>query len=480
MTYPPTPEQQACIDAAVNTDSNLLISALAGAAKTTTLILIAAALPKTQILCLAFNKKIATEMAERLPINCTSKTLNSLGLQVWKDSCVHKVIVDTRKLYRLTNEAIDQLSPELRKEGYSIMAAVMNDARTAKSMGHVPDDCETKNTRLVSDAEMLALLEDEPTLLHEEILMQVLSKSCKEALLGRIDFDDMLLFPTCFRASFPRFPLILIDEAQDLSPLNHAMLTKLTRKRIIAVGDACQAIYGFRGASTSGMDDIQSQFAMTVLPLTTSFRCPEVIVQHVLWRAPEMKSWSGAQEGFIGRFNNWVLEDIPADCAIICRNNAPLYRLAMAFFASGRQPNLWGTDLTKGLVKVLRNFGAARMQQEQVFECIAQWEAQKLAKTRNTKGVRDRAECLRILARGASSLGGAIDNAENLSNQQSNLNLMTVHKSKGHEFRDVYILDDDLIGDEGQERNIRYVAATRTMNNLTYIQSDGRISEETS
>lgn len=68
----PTPEQVAIVEAAKQTNDNLLVSALAGAAKTSTLVLIAKALQKHPILCLAFNKRIATEMQERLPGNCTA------------------------------------------------------------------------------------------------------------------------------------------------------------------------------------------------------------------------------------------------------------------------------------------------------------------------------------------------------------------------------------------------------------------------
>jgi hypothetical protein len=41
------------------------------------------ALPTVQTLAIAFNKKIALEMQERLPPNCTAMTLNSLGYRTW-------------------------------------------------------------------------------------------------------------------------------------------------------------------------------------------------------------------------------------------------------------------------------------------------------------------------------------------------------------------------------------------------------------
>src|SRR5690242_16587497 len=101
MSFNPTPEQAAIVEAARSTKSNLLVSALAGAAKTSTLVLIAEALPGQEILCLAFNKKIATEMKERLPNWCTAMTLNSLGYRAWGAFLRKRLIVDDRKVYNL-------------------------------------------------------------------------------------------------------------------------------------------------------------------------------------------------------------------------------------------------------------------------------------------------------------------------------------------------------------------------------------------
>ena len=69
------------------------IKALAGAAKTSTLVLIAKALPNVRMLCLAFNKKIATEMEARLPSNCTAMTLNSLGHRTWAECSGRRLVL---------------------------------------------------------------------------------------------------------------------------------------------------------------------------------------------------------------------------------------------------------------------------------------------------------------------------------------------------------------------------------------------------
>ena len=62
-TLDPTSEQLEVIRLVRETKDNLLINALAGTGKTTTLEMIVASAKESPILCLAFNKKIAEEMA---------------------------------------------------------------------------------------------------------------------------------------------------------------------------------------------------------------------------------------------------------------------------------------------------------------------------------------------------------------------------------------------------------------------------------
>ena len=102
MKFPPTPEMEAILAAARSTNKNLLIQALAGAAKTSTLVRIAHALPGAPILSIAFNKRIATEMAERLPSHCIAKTLNSIGHSAWGTHIGKRLTLDTDKIAQLS------------------------------------------------------------------------------------------------------------------------------------------------------------------------------------------------------------------------------------------------------------------------------------------------------------------------------------------------------------------------------------------
>ena len=277
--YPMTPtlEQSAIVAFARESKANLIISAYAGAAKTTTLVLACEALPGIPILSLAFNKRIATEMEKRLPSHVKSATLNGLGHGIWASACAKRLVLQTDKTFKSLQDYIanqprgDQTT--LRGEMSNILQAV----RAAKSSGYIPEGKYPQTKSLISAEDFFSDLDD-PAPQH--VVDALLVTSITQAYAGVIDFDDQIYMPTLFGGTFPRFPVTCVDEAQDLSPLNHEMLAKLVdTRRLIVVGDKYQSIYGFRGAAQNGMDLLQSRFNMTELKLSTSFRCPRRIVE---------------------------------------------------------------------------------------------------------------------------------------------------------------------------------------------------------
>lgn len=480
-SFTPTPEQEAIVLAAQTTSDNLLISARAGAAKTSTLVLIANALPTVNMLCLAFNKKIADEMKERLPRNCTAMTLNGLGHRAWADAIGRKLSLVNSKCYDILSSLIEELSASERSDVYENMGFLLKACQQAKSSGHVPDSIAEmrKNERLMNDDDMIDSLEEIPSPLERELIIRTLEKSMEQAFAGTIDFADQLLMPSVFRAIFPPYSLILVDEAQDLSELNHLMLRKLVRRRIIAVGDQAQAIYAFRGAHEEGMAEMKAKFSMTELSLSTTFRCPEAIAEHVRWRTPDIRAWSGNPiHGEINRPRRWSLSDIPDEAAIITRNNAPLFSLAIKLLKSGRYPNLWGNDIGRGMLKVMEKLGPQSMKQAAALTALGEWVEAQSKKVKNKNLLADRASCIRVFIEACPTLGEAIHYCEHVLRSQGKVHLMTGHKSKGHEFTDVFFLDEKSIRDEGQDMNLRYVICTRTKNRLTYINTQDLEIEE--
>lgn len=477
MTHTPTPEQLAIIEAARDTEDNLIISALAGAAKTSTLVMLSEAVP-VRTLCLAFNKKIADEMKTRLPPHCEAMTLNSLGHRIWSDVLGRRLQIEAGKVGDIIKELIDQIDdPDLKKAAWTAFSDLIKAVSFGKQCGYIPDGYANADPRskkyaaLMSDDEFQAHYENQLEDWEWDIVREASVRSLDLAWRGQCDYDDQILMPTIFPAPFPRYPLVLIDEAQDLSALNHATLRKLVVKRLIAVGDPCQAIYGFRGAHEESMELLEETFKMRKLILSISFRCPIRVIEHARWRAPHMQWPEWAKTGEVKHLGEWSVDDIPPDAAIICRNNAPLFSLAIKMLQRGRYAQLVGNDVGKGLLRAMMKFGKSDMKRKEVLEAIDKWEAEKKAKSRNKGSIADRAECMRIFARQGKDLGDALAYAEHVFACQGPVKLMTGHKSKGLEFRNVFILDRELLGDEGQERNLRYVMITRAQETLTYINS---------
>jgi DNA helicase-2/ATP-dependent DNA helicase PcrA len=476
----PTPEQQAIIDFAKIASQSLLINALAGAAKTSTLVMIANALPVQPILSLAFNKRIAEEMKKRLPGHVDSRTLNAVGHRVWGTATGKRLIVDTRKTGDIAKAVIADLSRAERAAFYdeSDFDSLVKAVGAAKMQGYVPGGFHVKG--LIDKDEWLETFEEEPSAVIINLIETVLRRSIAAAYEGGIDFDDQIYMPTLFGGTFPRFPLVMVDEAQDLSPLNHAMLRKLVTNRLIAVGDPWQSIYAFRGAMTSSMARLRETFDMHEMTLSVSFRCPRRIVERAWFRVPFMKWFDGAEDGSVERLDDWGAGNVPDGAAIICRNNAPLFRTAMDFIKAGRGVQVVGADIGPGLIKILRKLGPETLTKEQTDAAIDRWEAERLAKSRAKGSIHDRADCLRVFSSFGTSLGDAIAYAEHLFKASGPIQFLSGHKSKGLEWDVVYHLDPWRIPSTyassqeeiEQELNVRYVIETRAKRALFLVDAE--------
>lgn len=473
----PTEEQLLIIDAAQNSTDNLAVEARAGAAKTTTLVMIAEALPTTDILCLAFNKKIAQEMTERLPPNCEAKTLHALGYKAWFQFIRKNCKVDGKKNYNLLSARIQNLQDnDDRQEAYEFMAETLEYISMGKNAGWLPDSYKGHWKPILSDHEFFEALPTKITDLQMSLIREVSIASFKQALEGILDFDDMVFCPSICDVPWPRPSLLLVDEAQDLSALNHHMLKKIVRnRRIIAVGDPCQAIYGFRGADAKSMQNMTSMFNMQKLYLTTSFRCARKITENARWRAPDMNAPEWAKDGIVQRLLSWSAEEIPDGAAIICRNNAPLFSMAIQLIKHGRLPELAGRDLAAPLLKIMKKLGKQNDVREIALHALEEWKEKELKRAKDgaKANIKDKAEIIAIMLRQTETLGDAIAYLQHLLDRDGRIHLMTGHKSKGLEFNTVYFLDPKLCNPEyDQDKNIKYVIETRAKLELNYVTSD--------
>lgn len=486
LPFPPTPEQLAILEKAKSTRDNLLIQALAGASKTTTLVMIAKVLSGIPTLSVAFNKRIADEMGERLPSHCTCKTLNGIGHGAW-GQFIGKggrgMNLNRRKMGDIL--AGMDLGRSVAEELRESFGDVVQLASRAKLYGYVPDGRYEEAVHMVDRESLEEILADaEYPQIAWDLLDQMLIRSITQAYDGRIDYDDQLYMSTLFGAQLPRFALTLVDEAQDLSPLNHYMIQRLVGdRRLIAVGDAFQSIYGFRGAVSDGMEVLRQRFQMTELRLSVSFRCPKAVVKMARKRAPYMQWAPNAADGHIHDLTNgptrtWGPGIFPSGAAVICRNNAPLFSLGLKLLRAGKGITMRGMDISKRLIKILDEFGDRSMPRAELLEHLKSWKAAREAEGKlKPETIEDRYVCLVVFAEATPTLGAAIAHAEALFAAEGPIELLSGHKSKGLEWNHVFHLDPwrvpskfaTLPEEVTQEANLEYVITTRAKESLTLL-----------
>lgn len=470
----PTAEQQAILAAGRDRDDNLLITARAGAAKTTSIEMLAHELSSVSILCCAFNKKIADELASRLPRNAQAKTLNSIGNRAWREYIGHWPKVDGKKTLRLFKTAVSGLPEEDREDAWDSYQDIASAVDFSKAAGYLPEDTWEQARPLIGDDSFFDLLDFRPSPFEKDLIKSICKRSFQLAVRGDIDFNDQVFCPAIMACSFEHYDLIMVDEAQDLSSVNHAMLRKMCRRsRLIAVGDPCQAIYGFRGANEDSMSQLRQMFSMHDLYLTICFRSSQHIIENARWRAPDMQWRPGAPEGTVQTLDEWGPPLLEPGDAIICRNNAPLFTLAINLLRCKLHPELASGDMIRGLLAVMKRFGPAKMPQSEAIEALERWTEAELKKRKNITQVKDRAACIRVFLDETETLGDAMTFLRDISQRAGRIKLMTGHKAKGLEFDRVWFLDQHLLKDKGQDRNVRYVIQTRARHTLFNVESAG-------
>lgn len=511
--FEPTAEQQAILDAFEKRSESMLVEADAGCAKTTSLVMLATAQARRPIpsLAIAFNKKTATELQAKFPPSFQCKTMNGMGYGAWAQALGGtKLKLCEYKISDLIKEVAESWAQELKEDDFK---TVQDFVREARQVGLIHSDWEAKHEGLVFDTlEAWMDLSDEPEPQEELIKLarEVLRRSTEESFLGNIDFDDMIYMSVLFGGRYKQFPLVMVDEVQDLNILNIIQVGKVSRDRIIAVGDRKQSIYQFRGAHAQAIEELKRlRPAWIELPLHVTFRCPRVMVARQQAHAPGFQAAPGNPDGEYIRWikgdeaegailwngmrtSGWNWKWLKSLCQpgekpfVLCRNNAPLLRLAFKLIREGVVPEFLGRDIGKGLVSLSKKISPKDgVLCDEFALLVEKWQREETAKARKNNreylvsGITDRAECLIAVAETttAKDVGGlrkAI--AELFRKENGELKLATGHRAKGLEESVVMHLDGWRMpsrfaieaaenGDYAQmqqEKNLRYVIETRT------------------
>lgn len=268
-SYPLTEEQKAIVG---NSSPRLAVSAFAGTGKTTTAVAFTEARPARRFLYLVFNNSAKLDADDRFSDHVHVSTIHALAREALPDGLKSKVCD------RLSVSDVRRALPSLATVPYGLVRHIIQglDAffqssdesmRVAHFESVLPCSLKTKAAAFTKLGAALwsAMLDPESDigLPHDAYL--------KWFHLRRPTFSD-------------RFDHIILDEAQDSNPVTEAIVLDQTLP-VLMIGDAHQAIYGFRGAvgALSRFD------ADSHLRLTQSFRFGPAVGRMASWLLQRFK-----------------------------------------------------------------------------------------------------------------------------------------------------------------------------------------------
>lgn len=483
----------AWVDAHAAAPGGLIVEAVAGSGKTTTIVEAAKRIPaQHRAVFLAFNKSIATELGARLPKTVESKTLNSLGNSaVWKS--LGKTQLNDKKTLDLV-EAWSRSagSPELSRDEQRFVAGLV---AKAKSHALVPAGGKYKGFDATQER-WLELADRYDIDLGENFARMLL---CADDVLRAgleqkhiIDFDDQMYFVVAMDLHCTQYDWIIVDEAQDVSHVQRMMLQKFLKRdgRIIAVGDTRQAIYGFRGADSDSMANLAKVFRADRLPLSITYRCAQTIVKQAQTVVKHIEAAPTAPVGVVKNLDSLDVAALtPADM-LICRYTAPVIGVAYKMMGRHIACHVQGRDIGAGLVALIKRVGGKYWEQlslDMFQSKLSDWRQRELDKAAKKDdeakmdAISDKYESLQAVINGSQltdlrSIAGEI---ENMFSGTTGVLLSTVHRAKGLESDRVYILDPGSMPAKRakqawqleQEYNLMYVAFTRARHELYFIDS---------
>jgi superfamily I DNA/RNA helicase len=331
----------------------------------------------------------------------------------------------------------------------------------------------------------------------DDLVMSFLSKimeASKEAV-NTIDFDDMIWIPIIKNWTGPTYDWVFVDESQDLNKIQFELIKKCCGKntRIVAVGDRRQSIYAFRGADTNSIDRFVKEFKAVELPLSICYRCPKKVIEAAKEFVPEIETFENAPEGEVSNINfEMFLDNVKDEDLVLCRTNAPIVRVAFGLIRRGIKAVVRGRDIGKGLVKIIKKYKATDindlymrlnnyMKTEEEKLLLIEEGKYPTSKKGMIMRVLDSIETLFVLMEDCKTIIQLETKIEQIfSDKAEGVVCSSVHKAKGLEAKNVYIVNFDMMPhpmakteeEIKQEYNIIYVALTRAKEKLFFIDDE--------
>lgn len=256
------PEQKAAV---LSTAKRVAVLAGPGTGKTRTLLqrvrfLLNQGVPAHRVTCLTFTKKAAEELQKRL----ASLLPPAAGREIYQ--------VQVGNLHQLCLKMINA-SPQANKR------PLLSEYEAVGFLPQVKGVTLREMALTISKLKNRDLKPGDP-LVPEEWREVYLRYQEKLNAYQVLDFDELLVYTIDLlekglvpRAVLERYDHLLVDEFQDLTPLQYRLIKLLSRESLFVIGDPDQAIYGFRGAEHRIFQEFLQDFPEhQVYTLTRNYR----------------------------------------------------------------------------------------------------------------------------------------------------------------------------------------------------------------
>ena len=489
-------EQKAIFDFAENGIQNLIVQAVAGAGKTTTLIECANRIdPGKKVMLLAHNKSTRDTLRERIGNRRNVKvyTLHGLAWRIFNERFNFAPVIDDDKYRKYVNRHLADIAADeyrnLSQPHKMIYRAnlfdLINKAR------HNLKQSEKEIRKMAVRKYGINLMADEA-----RVASLILSWGAENT--DTVDFQDLLWLPS-EKGYFTKKYLadvIMLDEAQDASIAQQDIVSRCFKRttRLFAFGDRDQTINSWCGSDNEAFEHLKDPDTFRrdakELPLTTNYRCGRKIIDYARkYTDNNIHAWTGAAEGEINY--DVPLRNAKSGDMILCRNISPLMEVYRKGIANGQKMYFRGEELGKNLITA-----TDCVEGESVEEIIKNLKIQAVSLwdyITETAGIDPKES---VYDKRIVSLIDTIKTMENLPKTVGDRKIMnkfikeifsdegldgiqlsTVHRAKGLEADNVYIICPSLIPSKlakmewqkTEERHLQYVMYTRPKISLNFV-----------
>lgn len=278
-------------EAVQSTKGPVLLLAVPGSGKTTVLVtrlgymIYCKNIPPESILTVTYTVAATKDMSERFAVRFGEDMAKRLEFRTINGICARIIQYYGRRIGKTPFELVKD-----EKATTGMLIRICQD----HGMGY-PTESDLKNVRtLLTYIKNMMLNEEELQKLEEESdirIAEIYREYCRQMREQKLmDYDDQMLYAYNILRKDPgvlayfqnRYPYICVDEAQDTSKIQHAIIALLAAGtgNLFMVGDEDQSIYGFRAAYPEALLSFEKKHpGAKVLLMEENFRSNAKIVE---------------------------------------------------------------------------------------------------------------------------------------------------------------------------------------------------------